>query len=94
MKEVSDDSTAGTASAVSLLARDSMTPACSGFIRITISELRPLSVTDSPFASRALYVASRPAVIFKLAHYRPRIVERYLSLSDLKSASRAVMDWA
>jgi len=30
MKEVSDDSTAGTASAVSLLARDSMTPSLFG----------------------------------------------------------------
>jgi len=77
MKEVSDDSTAGTTSAVSLLARGSMTLgadlaawlACSGFIRATISEIRPHSVTDSPFASRALYVASRTAGIFKLAHY-------------------------
>jgi hypothetical protein len=77
MKEVSDDSTAGTASAVSLLARGSMTLgadlaawlACPGFIRTTISEIRPHSVNDSPFASRALYVASRTAGIFKLAHY-------------------------
>jgi hypothetical protein len=48
MKEVTDDSTAGTASALSLLARRSMTVganfaawlACSGFIRATISETR------------------------------------------------------
>ena len=50
MKEVSDDSTAGTATAVSLLARGSMTLgadlaswlSCSGFIHATISEIRPL----------------------------------------------------
>jgi hypothetical protein len=55
VKEVSDDLTACTASAVSFLARGSMTLgadlaarlACSGFICAAISEIRPHSVTDS-----------------------------------------------
>ena len=63
VKEVSgDDSTAGTASAVSLLARGSMTlgvdlaswRAWPGFICATISEIRPHPVTESLVASRAL----------------------------------------